>query len=155
MNQSLTIDFDKRSDKQKLFDALKKVSGIARVDIKPFSKSNSRYKYYFGYVLTEILQTGFYMFPDANNQLSRAVNTAQIHEIMKFRYNPIITVDPFSGEQIKLGGGSTTTMSDTEFINRFQETILSDHAGDPFYIEFLDYDSWRIILKGKSKLELS
>jgi len=137
MTQLLTIDFNKQSEKQKLFEVLKGISGVANVEIRDYGKSNSRYKYYFGYVLTKILHTGLYLYPNAIGKLVKATNTAQIHELMKFKYNPILTVDPVTGEMIKLGGGTTTVISDSEFIAKYQEQIIMDHSQEPFFIEFL------------------
>ena len=136
MSQLLTIDFDKQSDKVKLFEVLKGISGVANVEIRDYNRSNGRYRYYFGYVLTKILHTGLYLYPNAIGKLVKATNTAQIHELMKFKYNPILTVDPATGEMIKLGGGTTTVISDTEFISKYQEQIIADHSGEPFFIEF-------------------
>ena len=155
MIHNLVIDFGKQVEKRKLFDILKKQDGPTRIDIKPFTKNNSRYKYYFGHVLIEILRTGIYLFPDDQNNLVRATSTEQIHELMKYIYNKKMTVNPFTQEAITFGGGSTTGMSDTEFINNFQEQIIADHSGDPFYVEFMSREDWAIVLKGKSKLELS
>jgi hypothetical protein len=149
------IDFSKQSEKQKLFDILKKQQGPTRIDIRPFAKDNSRYKYYFAHVLIEILRTGIYLWPDDLGNLARATQTTQIHEMMKFRYNKKVTVDPFTGDMYSIGGGSTTGMSDSEFINNFQEQIIADHSGEPFYIEFLSKEEWAILLKGKSNLQLS
>lgn len=155
MVHNLVIDFSKQVEKQKLFDILKKQQGPTRIDIKPFTKSNSRYKYYFAHVLTEILRTGIYLWPDDQNNLVRATQTTQIHEMMKFRYNKKVTVDPFTGNMYSIGGGSTTGMSDSQFIGTYQEQIIADHSGEPFYIEFMSKEEWAVILKGKSQMQIS
>ena len=136
-NHVLIVDRAKVSHNRQLFDTIKSTEGIIQVHIKEFSKSNTRYKYYFGYVLPEILKCGIWQIKDSDGNWKRCTNTTQLHELMKYKYNPAQALDPFTGEVITLGGKSTTELSDTEFIHRFTEQIQADHAGSPFYIEWM------------------
>ena len=72
----LVVDFNSKKEKQLLFDVLKDLDGIHIIQINKYKKSNSRYAFYFGYVLTEILKTRIYA--DKNGFIIS--ETKQLHE---------------------------------------------------------------------------
>lgn len=127
----LVVDFNKTKEKQLLFDVLKDLDGIHIIQINKYKKSNSRYAFYFAYVLTEILKTRIYA--DKNGFIIS--ETKQLHEFFKIKYNPILIADPITAEITRIPR-STTKLDDNKFINEYQEVIMADHAGEPFFIEW-------------------
>lgn len=109
----------------------------------------TRYKYYFAHVLEVILHTVGRMFEVMDGSEFRpARNTAEIHDCLKLKYNPVFVRTPFGGGTI---AGSTTGLSDIEFINQYEETIISEFSGAPFYCEFMMRDEWSAWMKNGKK----
>lgn len=121
--------------------------GEYRVTIEPDGKSYrpSRYKYYFDSVLFEALRQAGSHFKVINPETGeiREIRTEiELHEIMKITYNPV-TVQ--AGSRVFTLPASTTELSDRDFIGKYMEQILSDLAGPPYLVEFVDYEDWKAL----------
>lgn len=121
--------------------------GEYRITIEPAGKSYrpSRYKYYFDSVLFEILrQAGrhFRVTNPATGEIREVRETAELHEIMKMTYNPV-TVQ--AGSRLFNLPGTTTELNDREFIGTYLEQIMSEHAGPPYLVDFVDYEGWKAL----------
>lgn len=109
----------------------------------------TRYKFYFAHVLEVILHTCGRMFEIMDGSEFRPVrNTQEIHECLKLKYNPVFVRTPFGGGTI---AGSTTGLSDSEFIGKFEETIVAEFSGPPFNCEFMMRDEWAAWMKNGRK----
>lgn len=110
----------------------------------------TRYKYYFAHVLETILLTCGNRFEIMDGETFRkARNTQEIHEALKMKYNPVLVRTPFGAFAMP---SSTTGLTDSEFINQFEETIISEFAAPPFGCDFMDRESWAEMMKGKRQL---
>lgn len=113
--------------------------GLYEIGIKsknPVYRS-TRYKFYFGHVLTVILLTcgrHFQVYDDTTAEFRPATSTEQIHEAFKLRFNPAIIKTPHGTFTVP---ASTTGMTDSEFITKFEETIISEFSGPPFHCDFM------------------
>ena len=126
-------------------------AGAYEIQIKSKSTAyrSTRYKYYFAHVLTVILITcakHFQIFNEIVNEFEPVTNTAQIHEALKLKYNPVMVKTPYGLFTVP---ASTTGMSDTDFINRFEEMIIAEFAGSPFYCEFMTRQEYGQFMSGK------
>lgn len=109
----------------------------------------TRYKFYFAHVLEVILHTCGRMFEIMDGNEFRPVrSTTEIHECLKLKYNPVFVRTPFGGGTV---AGSTTGLSDSEFINQYEETIISEFSGPPFNCEFMMRDEWAAWMKNGKK----
>ena len=109
----------------------------------------TRYKYYFGVVLSAILDKcadRFSLIDPRTGETTPVRTTADIHEAMKSRYNPVMMVTPHG---IVNSGGTTTNLSDRDFIGEYMEEIMAEFSGPPFNVEFRDVDDWRAEMKEK------
>lgn len=134
-----------RKEFREQWDALP--DGEYRVTIEEDGNSYrpSRYKYYFDSVLFEILrQAGrfFRVTNPATGEIRDIRTEAELHEVMKGIYNPIMVS---AGRQVFVMPGTTTELNDREFIGNYMEQILSDFAGPPYLVEFVDYEGWKAL----------
>lgn len=109
----------------------------------------TRYKYYFGHVLEVILLTCGQMFSvwdEAKEKFVPVSNAHQIHDWLKMKYNPEVMISPLGTWVMPK---STTTKSDSEFINQFEETIIAEFSAPPFGCDFMDRESWAAEMKAK------
>lgn len=105
--------------------------GHYNVFFTEFRKTPSRYKFYWGYVLPAILLQAGHLF-QIDGQDVRSTN--QLHEILKAIYNSGTVLDTTTGQTMRVSI-STTTLNDDQFINQFQERIMSDFAQE-YGVEF-------------------
>lgn len=152
MNIELSVDFSKESEKRRLYHELKKLNGPIDVTIRTHSKKNSRYKYYWGSVLMQILREKIYNMIDDWGNTVLCTNTNQIHDILKLIYCPRLAINPRTGELMKIGSRSTTEMSDSVFIEKYQERIIFDHSQD-FFMEFETRESYAASLKARQEAD--
>lgn len=108
--------------------------GHYNVYFTEFRNSVSRYKFYWGYVLPAILIQAGHRF-QIDGQPIRSTN--QLHEIMKAIYNSGKVLDTNTGAIIRVSI-TTTTLNDDQFINSFQERIMSDFTSE--YGVIFDWD---------------
>lgn len=107
----------------------------------------TRYKYYFDAVMWLILQhAGNSLMIISGNEQRHVESTKDVHAVMKLRYNGVTIVDRNTGEVFKLAR-STTNLSDRDFIGEYTERIIEEYAGEPHYIEFPDYEEWKLLHK--------
>jgi hypothetical protein len=123
--------------------------GWHKVVIEPVRRgyTATRYKYYFGHVLQTILLTCAHHFKVVDGDNMRpARDTAEIHEVLKQRYNGIAIQTPFG---IYITSNSTTNLNDRDFIVRFEEAIIQEFQDLPYGCEFMHRDEWAEIMKRK------
>lgn len=104
----------------------------------------TRYRFYHDVILWCILtQAGrFYRITNPSTGEERIPrNTAELHECIKAIYNPVILITP--NGKTRVIAGTTTDLTDSEFIEQFQEQIVADHSQDPYLVEFVDIETWR------------
>lgn len=107
----------------------------------------TRYKYYFAHVLEAILLTCGNRFEIMEGERFRpARNVQEIHEALKMKYNPVLVRTPFATFAMP---SSTTGLSDSEFINQFEETIISEFSAPPFGCDFMDRESWAEMMRAR------
>lgn len=103
----------------------------------------SRYKYYFGSVLPVILEkcaNRFKIMDHQTGEIKELRSTTELHEALKFMYNPVTIITP-SGAFAT--GGTTTALSDRDFIGEYMETILGEFSMPPYNCNFSDYEDWK------------
>lgn len=107
----------------------------------------TRYRYYFGVVLSAILTQAGHLLQItdmSSGERRRMRNTTELHTYMKWKYNLVWIM---VGETAMPSAGTTTDLNDTEFIQKFQEQIMSDHANPPYNVDFVDEDEWKSMVK--------
>lgn len=111
--------------------------------IKKATKGTSRNKFYWDCVLWCILsQAGeFFIIGDRKPD-----SEEDIHLVLKLKYNPIEIIDTFTGEITRVPG-TTKTLTDSEFIGKYEEQIIADFSGPPFLVEFPTFDQWVEMIK--------
>lgn len=90
----------------------------------------------FDHVYQEIAQSGHYA--DENGD---PLSKDEIHDIMKIIYNPKTVVDRQTGE-VRIIAGDTKSISDKDFIDKFEERIIADHSSAPYFLEFMSRSEW-------------
>lgn len=109
----------------------------------------TRYKFYFGVVMAAILEKcadRFQIINPRTGETSPPRTTDDIHETMKAMFNPVMIMTP---RGVTNSGGTTTNLSDRDFINEYMEEIMSEFSSPPYNVEFLDPDTWREMMKAK------
>lgn len=107
--------------------------------------TSTRYKYYFGHVLHTILLTCGKRFQILEGNDWRPVrDTTEIHNGMKMKYNPVIMQTPFGNFTVP---ESSTSLSDKEFINEFEEQIIAEFSAPPFGCEFMSREEYALFRK--------
>ncbi len=105
---------------------------------------STRYKYYFDCVLGFALPAAARVYLIKEGVEARPIrNVEELHSICKMLFNPVQIVDALSGEIIN-HAATTTTMSDRQFIGEFTEKVIEHFASHPFFVEFIDYEDWKI-----------
>jgi hypothetical protein len=96
---------------------------------------STRYKYYFAHLLQTILLTCGDRFQVLDGTEFRPVrDTTEIHAALKMKYNPIIIMSPLGAFTVP---SSTTSLSDRDFIARFEQEIQAEFSGPPWNCEFM------------------
>ena len=116
---------------------------------KPGQYSATRYRFYFGVVLTAILEKCGKLFATLDRSTGELIpcrNTTALHEHMKLKYRPITIVTPQGAFVVP---GSSTDYSDREFYTEFMEQIMADFSQPPFNVEFKDPETWKAEMKAK------
>lgn len=106
----------------------------------------TRYKFYFGVVMAAILEKcadRFQIINPRTGETSPPRTTEDIHEIMKAMF---MIMTP---KGVTNSGGTTTNLSDRDFINEYSEEIMAEFSSPPYNVEFLDPDTWRETMKAK------
>ncbi len=109
--------------------------------------TSSRYKYYWAHVLETIFLTCGQMFTYFDGvKFSPIKNVEQLHEGLKMKFCPQIIMTPFGTYTVPT---STTEMSDSEFINKFEEAVIAEFSYPPFGCDFMDRESWAQMMRDK------
>jgi hypothetical protein len=106
--------------------------------------SATRYKHYFDCVLWQILNEAGHHYRIVNLETGeerRPVSTQELHDlVMKPTYNKVLLMAP--GKSM-LVAGSTTDLDNKEYFGKYLESIIADHSGPPYNIEFISYEDWK------------
>lgn len=125
---------------RKEFEALE--DGRYRIGFDKKKSKCTRYRYYFDAVLSFALPAAAKVFHVIEKGQERPIrNTVELHEIVKGIFNPVVAINMETGEQI-IKGGTTTSMSDSEFISEYTPKVLEYFASHPFFVEFVDFEEW-------------
>ena len=101
----------------------------------------TRYRFYYDCVLWHILNKAAKYYRIVNprtGEQTQPKTTEELHGIMKWIYNP---VQISSDGDVTVIAGTTTDLNDEEF-NEYMESIIADHSGPPYNIDFLMYAEW-------------
>ena len=129
------------------FDLLGDGKWKIRFDPAKDGYTATRYRYYFGCILSAILSQAGHLLQITNmttGDRRRMRNTTELHTYMKWKYNLVWIM---VGETAMPSAGTTTELNDREFIANFMEQIISDHAGPPYNVDFVEEDEWKAMLK--------
>lgn len=127
------------------------LEGQYKVTIEPAhgGYSSTRYKYYFGHVLPCILEKcakSFRMINPRTGEESNPRNTTDLHECLKMMFNPVTVITPNGAFNTP---GTTTALSNREFVSEFLEMIQAYFASEPYNVDFLDREDWAERMKAK------
>ena len=142
----VTFTDKSRTTLKEQFDLIRSQPGRYDVSITPAKdkRTATRYKHYFDCVLWQILNEAgqHYRIIDLKTgEERRPRNTQELHDVvMKPTYNKVLIMTP---TQSMLVAGSTTELSDREFLRDYLEQIIADHSGPPYLIEFISYEDWK------------
>jgi hypothetical protein len=112
----------------------------------------TRYKFYFSVVMAAILEKcadRFQIINPRTGETSPPRTTDDIHEIMKAMYNPVMIMTP---KGVTNSGGTTTNLSDRDFIGEYTEEIMAEFSQPPYNVDFLSAEEWRSKFKEKSNI---
>lgn len=118
-------------------------------DAKEGRYTGSRYRYYFGHILPCILEKcakSFRMINPRTGEESNPRNTTDLHECLKMMFNPVTVITPNGAFNTP---GTTTSLSNREFVGEFLEMIMAYFADPPYNCEFLDRGDWADVMKAK------
>jgi hypothetical protein len=101
-------------------------------------RTPKKYKYYFDCVMHCMLAQVGHRFQIGDRT---AQTTEEIHTVMKFIYNPITVYCISTGDVYKIPG-TTTSMTDSEFIDRYEQQIIADYSGPPFFVSFPTFEQY-------------
>lgn len=107
----------------------------------------TRYRYYFGCLVQTILLTCADRFKivGADCEMRSPTTTEEMHEVLKFYYNPVTVITPRGAFQT---GSTTTALNDRDFIGTYMETIMADFSMPPYNCDFMQYDEWQAEFSG-------
>lgn len=116
---------------------------------RPEGYSATRYRYYFGHIVTAILLTCSEKFRIVapNGEMRTPQTVEEMHEVLKFYYNPVTIITP-KGHFTT--GKSTTGISDRDFVQTYLESIMADFSQPPYNVEFITREEWAEIMKSHS-----
>jgi hypothetical protein len=81
-----------------------------------------------------------------NGKYRAARNVEEIHGLLKMHFNYAFASTPHGFMKVSM---STTGLSDSEFINAFEETIIAEFSAPPFGCDFMSREDWAEMMKGK------
>lgn len=118
-------------------------------EAKEVRYTGTRYKYYFGHVLPAILEKcakSFRMINPRTGEETNPRNTTDLHECLKMMFNPVTVITPNGAFNTP---GTTTALSNQEFVGEFLEMIMAYFSEAPYNVEFVDRDDWNEVMKAK------
>ncbi len=112
-----------------------------------------RYKYYFSYMLPEIIRRCKIMIVSHQTGEERFATTMEFHNHLKQAKNGGSIINPLTNK-VSLVGLSTTKLDDNEFINEYEDEILFDYmtAKPDAFQDFLTREEWVEAMKAKYEL---
>lgn len=116
--------------------------------------TTSRYRYYFGSVLPCVLEKcarSFRMINPRTGEESNPRNTTDLHECLKMMFNPVTVITPNGAFNAP---GTTTALSNREFAGEFLEMIMAYFSDAPYFVEFIDRESWVEGMKAKHNQQI-
>ena len=125
--------------------------GWHKIIIEPVRQgyTSTRYRYYFGHVLQQILLCAGHFFKVMEGDTWRAArDTSEIHEFFKLKYNPAFIQGPGG---MFISSNTTTALSDREFISLFEEAIIIEFSEPPYGVEFMGRDEWAAYMKSNKR----
>ena len=139
------------TSRQRMADIMGKLPDGKYMFYVPHRKTavkNSRYKYYFDCFLYSILSQlrGRVFFVDSNTdsetqgEVIPISTTSQLHEFFKLKYNRGTIMDTVTKKAYDIPL-STTGLSNTDFINKFQEEIAADMATE-YGCEIISFEEY-------------
>jgi len=134
--ERIVVDFNSRYEREKLNEFLKTKKGMHSIVLRKARRYRGRYKYYFAHVISVIQEKCIFY-----SENGRLLQNAEIHTALKLRYNPQVILSS-EGNKIIIKGKSTTTMSDHDFISKYEQQIIADFSQEPYFCEFLDREDW-------------
>lgn len=115
--------------------------GTYEVDFKRMTRMYlTRYKYYFGYLLPEIIKGCNLVEIDRTSGETWPMKTETLHDFLKKHHNSVLATNPFTGELIKVAS-STTNLTDGEFIDRYENEIAA-HFQTHFQVDLWSRNEW-------------
>jgi hypothetical protein len=106
----LIIDFNKNSEKQRLFNHLKELKGTVYVTLERETRSSNLNKYYFGVVVKLISQhTG--------------MTSSEVHLELKKRFIPVFFRDRYKRQEVIYGGG-TAYLTNKQFWEYIEHCVI-------------------------------
>lgn len=140
--------------RQNFADAIAQLpDGWHNAHIKPLKTTytSTRYKYYFGHVMETILMTCARFFEVLEGETLRAARTTtEIHEVLRQKHNQVMVRTPFG---IFIGGKSTTGLSDSDFISKYEEAIIIQFSEPPYGCDFMSREQYAAMMKAKKRQE--
>lgn len=121
-------------------------------DAKEGRYTGTRYKYYFGHVLPCILEKcakSFRMINPRTGEEANPHNTTDLHECLKMMFNPVTVITPNGAFNTP---GTTTSLSNREFVGEFLEMIMAYFSDPPYNVEFIDRDDWNEAMKATKEM---
>lgn len=115
--------------------------GTHEIDSKRITRTYlTRYKYYFGYLLPEIIKACNLVEIDRSTGETWPMKTETLHDFLKKHHNSVFATNPFTGELIKVAS-STTNLTDGEFIDRYESEIAA-HFQTHFQVDLWSRSEW-------------
>lgn len=115
------------------------IAGELEVMVKEKNKRTpKKYKFYFDCVMHCMLAQIGHRFQIGDRT---AQSTEEIHMVMKFIYNPITVYNLATGDAYNIPG-TTTSMPDHEFIDRYEQQIIADYSGPPYFVSFPTFEQY-------------
>lgn len=131
------IDFDSKSEKRRLYNYQKTLSGLQRITVKAVVQNVNRYKYLFGHVLRVLEEAEIY-----EDEFKNPLTGDELWEEIKKQHNMKITRNSVTG-RTTVSGGSVNDMPDRLYFE-LEEKILAYYSQEPYNLgdKFIDRDTW-------------
>lgn len=125
-----------------LFDSLAPGQYSLVVEEAKRGYTPTRYRYYFGCILPQILHkcSERFLIQGRDGVLQPVQSTDDLHFAIKAMFNPVVIVTPAGAYTI---GESTTNLNDRDFISEFLPNVMSHFADAPYFVEFQSFEDWR------------
>lgn len=121
--------------------------GVYRIQVEERKNfTTTRYKYYFAYLLPQIMQHAKPMVQVPGTGEERHSTVDEFHDMLKLWFNSGIMHNPVTGEPYKIGL-STTGLDDRDFIDEYEERIAVEFCTLYPDMELLTRPEWTSMQK--------